>query len=147
MATFDELLLQEYQRWRLYLHQDQCYLGRAYLWLKRPGTMQRFSLLETRDWGEMRKIMLAYELVLGELWKPGHMNYAWLGNDFATHEGHGHMHLIPRYVSPIEFAGATFVDGRWGKNYAPYRKQVESDPMLFKIRDAIRQPLRTVVLY
>ena len=53
-------------------------------------------------------------------WKPDHMNNLMLGNFVHEHEGHGHMHIIPRYAfRKIVFMGATFDDDRWGKNYAP----------------------------
>jgi diadenosine tetraphosphate (Ap4A) HIT family hydrolase len=51
------------------------------------------------------------------------MNYAWLGNLFHEHGGHGHMHVIPRYAVVREFLGAEFKDERYGDNYVPYQKR------------------------
>jgi len=66
------------------------------------------------------------------------MNYAWLGNDFALHSGHGHMHLVPRYKETRNFSGISFEDGRWGKNYVPYTNEERPKEVAVKVRDAIR---------
>ena len=67
------------------------------------------------------------------------MNYAWLANLFEEHGGHGHLHLIPRYKDARTFANITFVDGRWGKNYAPFEAFRPEDDLLLEIRDALRE--------
>ncbi len=46
------------------------------------------------------------------------MNYAAMSNVSPKI----HVHCIPRYKEPRIFEGMTFVDTRWGKNYAPYDK-------------------------
>jgi diadenosine tetraphosphate (Ap4A) HIT family hydrolase len=82
--------------------------------------MQKFSGLWAGELVELQQIAQEYEAILEQLgWKPDHMNYAMLGNDFREHTGHGHMHIIPRYKEPREFVKVTFVDDQWGKNYAP----------------------------
>ena len=143
MASYDELKLKEYKHWTLYLHGNQCYLGRAYAWLKRPGEMQKLSDIteEERD-SLWYTTMRRYELAIARLWQPDHMNYSWLGNEFAAHQGHGHLHLIPRYQHEVHFAGEIFTDDRWGQNYAPYPKVEFADDKLFAIRDALRKELK-----
>lgn len=143
MAHYDELKIREYQHWTLYLHGNQYYLGRAYVWLRRPGEMQRLSKLKLPERDELDTIFEDYEHAVKHLWNPDHMNYAWLGNEIDTHGGHGHMHLIPRYkpTRVLTFADNKFEDGQWGKNYAPYPKWTLLDATLFKIRDAIREQI------
>ena len=70
------------------------------------------------------------------------MNYAWLGNDFHLHNGHGHLHLIPRYKTPRSFAGRNFVDDRWGHNYVPYTQE----PAPIEVVDAVRDALISQML-
>jgi len=142
MINFQLLTLKECSLWTLFLHSNQYYIGRAYAWLKREGEMQRLSQMTSEEIQELHVAILpAYEDVLASLWKPKHMNYAWLGNEFTQHQGHGHLHIIPRYDQPIQFVGAEFIDERWGKNYSPYPKQQYSDELVFTIRDALRNAL------
>lgn len=119
-SQYRPYVLKEYEYWTLLLNENQRYLGRAVAWLARAGEMQKFSGLWAGELVELQHIAQEYEAALEQLgWKPDHMNYAMLGNDFHLHAGHGHMHFFPRYKEPREFMHVTFVDDRWGKNYAP----------------------------
>ncbi len=130
-------ILKEYKYWTLLLHEEQRYLGRSYVWLLRYGGMQKFSEITDEEYAELRLIIREYEKAIDKIWKPDFMNYAWLGNIFTHHGGHGHLHLIPRYEKEREFAGQNFIDTRWGKNYAPSDKFEVSEEVLEKIRDSI----------
>lgn len=143
MLDYSQFRIRDYEYWTLYLHSNQCYLGRSYVWLRRPGEMQRLSDLAQKERYELWNFILAgYEAALDRLlWRPDHMNYAWLGNEFSVHQGHGCMHLIPRYKCPVLFAGLEFCDNQWGENYAPYPKTKLSQIVLFDIRDALRKEL------
>lgn len=122
-SKFDEFIIKRYRYWTLYIHENQSYLGRAFLWLNRPGDMQRLTHLTIEETLELRFALGKYEDVLRKLWSPDHMNYAWLGNHMHQHGGHGHMHIIPRYKSKREGNGRLYMDYRWGKNYAPAPKR------------------------
>lgn len=141
MITFHDLVIEEGPRWKLYLHQNQYYLGRAYAWLVSPGQMQRLSQLSLVELAALRTLEQRYEEALRRLWQPDHMNYAWLGNEFESHKGHGHMHLIPRYARPVVFGGHAFIDEKWGKNYASCPVQIYPNDLMVSIRDALRQQL------
>lgn len=131
-------IIKEYQYWTLSIHDDQRYLGRAYVWLVREGGMQRFSEITDEEMAELRVVMREYEAALGELWQPDFMNYMWLANLFHAHGGHGHMHFVPRYEKPRTFKGTEFVDDRWGKNCTPSTPFEISEEKLFEIRDALK---------
>ena len=141
---YEEWLIRRYPSWTLYLNPQQYYLGRCYVWLKRFGKMQRITDLKLSEWIELHDCVLpAYEGAIDRLWRPGHMNYAWLCNEFAEHNGHGHMHMIPRYERPVLlFPGCEFRDDQWGKNYAPYPKLDLPQDTLFLIRDMLRSEIR-----
>lgn len=138
---YEKFIIREYQYWTLLLHEDQRYLGRSYAWLRRPGEMQSFFELYPRERDELDRIGAAYESATRKLWQPDLWNDPWLGNEVKSHSGHGHMHLIPRYKEKRIFAGITFFDGRWGRNYAPHAPHKPSEKVLFKIRDAVRDAL------
>jgi diadenosine tetraphosphate (Ap4A) HIT family hydrolase len=131
-------MIKEFQYWTLFLHQDQRYLGRSYIWLRRPGKMQSLFHLHPQEEFEKVRIGARFESATTELWQPDHWNYAWLGNDIDAHGGHGHMHLIPRYKERRVFAKNVFFDGRWKQNYSPYAPLAISKSVLYKIRDALR---------
>ncbi len=120
---YDKFILKEYSHWTLFLHDNQSYLGRAYVWLARESRREKLSAISIDERDELWIILSNYEKALDAIWGPAHMNYAWLGNLFAEHGGHGHMHIIPRYaVGPIQFNGELFVDQDWGKMYDSARK-------------------------
>jgi diadenosine tetraphosphate (Ap4A) HIT family hydrolase len=141
MAGYDQWILRDYRYFQLFLNIDQRYLGRAYAWLTRAGDMQRYSGLSIEELLELHLIVREYESVLRRLWLPDHMNYAWLGNEFKSHKGHGHMHFIPRYMAPRTFKGVEFVDENWERNYAPYNTFQVPDEVLVAIRDELRGAL------
>ena len=120
---YQPFVLKHYRYWTLLLNERQRYLGRAVVWLARSGKMQKFSDLLKCELLELQRITQAYEVALQKVgWRPDHMNYAMLGNFFHGHEGHGHLHIIPRYRPrpyPPVFMGVTFKDDRWGKNCWP----------------------------
>ena len=75
---------------------------------------------------------------LKTLFKPDKMNYAALSNVSEKI----HVHFVPRYKEAREFGGVVFKDLRWGQNYAPYdRSFAIEEPILFKIRDALKEIL------
>ena len=80
-----------------------------------------------------------YKTVLKCLWNPDLMNYAWLGNHIHLHNGHGHLHIIPRYKRLVLLGRRKFLDKRWGKNYAPRPKLELPRKTLFLIRDKLRK--------
>ena len=135
-AQFD---VKRYRHWTLRVSDRQSYLGKAVVWLEREGDMQRLSSLTKDEQIELwDRVLPEYERALENLWKPDHMNYGWLGNLFALHKGHGHMHLIPRYASSREFGGHVFVDTEWGKHYKVDSRENTPLPLVMAVRDVLR---------
>ena len=135
-------ILKEYTHWTLLLAETPTpYLGKAIVWLARPGEMQRYSELTIDELTELQKILKEYEGALGRLWKPDHMNYMWMGNLFQEHGGHGHMHVFPRYKEVREFDGVKFIDTRWGKFHKPHDTPEFSRTKMEQVRNAIRKEL------
>jgi len=134
-------IIKEYTHWTLSIHDNQHYLGRCYIWRVREGGMQRLSGITTEELLELHVVLKELEAALKELWQPDHMNYAWLGNFFQLHDGHGHMHVIPRYKTPRTFDGRIHTDERWGKNYSPTSPYELDEEALFRIRDAIKEAI------
>ncbi|MBS0185972.1 MAG: HIT family protein [Proteobacteria bacterium] len=121
----------EFENWILYLHPNQCYLGRTYLWAKRHDAVD-FVDMNSEEWKEFRKITPHIKQIIQKLFSPDMFNYASLGN-IAPHL---HVHIIPRYKNIHYFEGLAFNDKRWGKNYSPYNRKF-SIPL--KVHNTIAQ--------
>ena len=78
---------------------------------------------------ELFDILTVYQKALDAIWKPEGWNYAQLGNVIP----HLHFHFIPRYRGKRVFEDVTFIDKRWGKNYAPAPQRRENKELNNKI--------------
>ncbi|MCC5832077.1 MAG: hypothetical protein JJU12_03435 [Chlamydiales bacterium] len=136
-SNYEMLKIQEFTHWILYLHKCQSYLGRAYL-LARRSLGRDLMDIEGEERDEFFQIGNAYKKAVNSLFSPDKMNYSALGNVFDAL----HVHLIPRYKTKRIFGGCEFIDTRWGKNYAPYDKELVVEVhLLQKIKEAIRSKL------
>jgi diadenosine tetraphosphate (Ap4A) HIT family hydrolase len=135
---YEKLKIKSYKYWDLYLHENQCYIGRVFLLLKADNNVDDFLAVQGDARNEFFQKGNEIKNALKTLFQPDKMNYAALSNTSPAI----HVHVVPRYKEPREFAGMVFVDTRWGKNYAPYDKSfVLEELMLFKIRDALAAEL------
>ena len=135
---YEKLKIKSYKHWDLYLHENQCYLGRVFVQLKDETGVNDFLDIQGDVREEFFQIGQNLKKALKTLFKPDKMNYAALSNTSTVI----HMHIIPRYKESREFGGVLFKDTRWGQNYAPYdRSFVLDEAILFKIRDAIKEKL------
>ena len=67
-----------------------------------------------------------------------------LGNLFHEHNGHGHMHIIPRYAGmprPPSFMGIWFEDDRWGQDYTPETPRTIPHTVLSAMVELLRKEL------
>ena len=136
---YEKLKIKSYTHWDVYLHENQCYLGRVFLLLKEDQSVEDFLAIEGKIRDEFFLIGRQVKAVLKALFQPNKMNYAALSNVSEKI----HVHFIPRYKTAREFCGILFTDQRWGQNYAPYERSFMLDEeVLFKIRDALKQNLR-----
>ncbi len=135
----DELLkIKSYKHWGLYLHENQCYLGRVFLLLESEEEAEDFLDIEGETREEFFQIGEEVKQTLKTLFQPDKMNYAALSNVSPKI----HVHIVPRYKVPRKFGGVEFKDARWGQNYAPYDRSFSLDEsVLFQIRDAIGKTL------
>ena len=137
VEDFQRYKIKDYTYWTVFLHRNQCYLGRVYIWAKREDAID-FMEMTPEEREELFYVGQAVNKALGDLFQPDLMNYAALGNI----ETHLHLHVIPRYINHRIFDKVRFVDSRWGKNYAPYNYDFKiPEVTLLKLRNAIREKL------
>jgi diadenosine tetraphosphate (Ap4A) HIT family hydrolase len=135
---YDQLKIKSYVKWDLYLHENQCYLGRVFLQLRDEQKVMDFLDIAHEVREEFFFAGQQIKTALNTLFKPDKMNYAALSNVSPKI----HVHFIPRYQEERVFNNITFKDERWGKNYAPYNRAFELDHVtLLKIRDALQHVL------
>jgi diadenosine tetraphosphate (Ap4A) HIT family hydrolase len=120
LTDFSFLKIKEYAHWTLFLHENQCYLGRMYL-LANDYEKKDFMEITITEREEFFEIGSGIKMALNHLFLPDKINYAALGNVFERL----HVHFIPRYKTKRVFSGIDFIDTRWGKNYAPYEHNFE----------------------
>ena len=132
---FNLLKIKEYKLWSLYLHESQSYLSHVYLLASRKTAIDFLDINE-HEKEEFFYLAKKVKLVLKILFNSTMMNYASLGNRFTRL----HVHFIPRYQDERIFYGHSFIDNRWGMNYAPYKKDfVVPELCLFKRKDRIKE--------
>jgi diadenosine tetraphosphate (Ap4A) HIT family hydrolase len=112
----------ETEHWKVILAEDQTFLGRGVISLKRrPCT----SLSELRDEELVdlkQNVIIPYEAAVKSAFGAELFNWSCFMN-FAYRntppDPHVHWHVRPRYRNPVEFAGEHFVD-EWFGDYPPY---------------------------
>ncbi|MCB1075084.1 MAG: HIT domain-containing protein [Simkania sp.] len=140
MVDYNQLLIKSYKHWEIYLHENQCYIGRIFALLKDDEHVEDFLALDKEMRDEFFQVGQEVKSALKALFQPDKMNYAALSN----HSPRIHVHIVPRYQKPREFQGKIFTDTRWGKNYAPYdRSFVIDEETLYNIRDALKAKMHT----
>ncbi len=132
------LKIKSYQYWDVYLHENQCYLGRTFILLKDDEGIDDFLAIDGQAREEFFLIGQRIKEALQELFQPDKMNYAALSNVSDKI----HVHLIPRYKEERTFQEIIFKDLRWGQNYAPYdRSFILKEETLLQIKNALKEKL------
>jgi diadenosine tetraphosphate (Ap4A) HIT family hydrolase len=135
---YEQLKIASYKYWDVYLHANQCYLGRVFLLLKEQEGVEDFLSIDEQTREEFFLVGEKVKQALKSLFQPDKMNYAALSNTSEKI----HVHFVPRYQGTRAFCSVIFTDQRWGKNYAPYDRAFQlEEPILFAIRDALKAKL------
>lgn len=130
---YEQYKIRGYKYWGVYLHDNQYYLGRVYIWSKREGLVDLMDTTE-EERREFFEIGAALKQVLSRLFRPDLFNWASLGNITS----HCHVHLVPRYKTSRVHLGIEFQDENWGKDWAPYNKKFTiTEKALMTIKEQI----------
>lgn len=133
MKDYSAHVIIEYKFWSLQVEEDQNYLGRCVVFCKRDDVLD-LSETNQSEQQEFFQILREIKEILNLVFKPDLINYTFLSNKTP----HLHCHIIPRYKSPREFMGTTFVDEKWGSN--PYKGEYKSF-ISQEIYEGVRQKL------
>ena len=114
--------------WSVFLSDEQDYIGRCVLVLKRhAGSL---SDLTDAEWDELRDLTRKVEACLKEVLGATLCNWSCLLNSFykaPAPDPHLHIHVRPRYAKPVTINGNTYSDGEFGHHYAQKKRPEISD--------------------
>lgn len=125
--------------WKLYLAEDQSYVGRSYLNLKVHKSS--LSEIDFDEWREYIEIVRKVEMCYRQVFDAEVINWSLLMNN-AFIEGstpHVHWHIRPRHSKPVYVGDNEFVDKLFGYHYDDNLKRNVSDTTKKQIAQIIRQ--------
>jgi len=125
-----------YKYWTAKVFFNQEYLGRCIVSCKRENAEDLTdATLEERE--ELFEILTQLKNAIKKSFSNDWINYSFLGNSWR----HLHCHVVPRYQSPRDFEGMTFVDKRWGHNWLLDEKFETPVKILDAVRNTIQKNL------
>ena len=111
--------LYEDEYWAAYLADEQDYIGRCILVLKRHvGTL---SELSEDEWTDLRLIIQRIESCLKAILGADLCNWTCLLNNFYKDDNpnpHVHLHCRPRYSKPVVIGDNSYIDEEFAHHYA-----------------------------
>ena len=114
-----QYLVYESMFWTVFLSDEQDYIGRCILVLKRHcGSL---SELTDEEWEELRKLVCKVEECLKAVLGATLCNWSCLMNSFykdSEPNPHLHIHVRPRYNKPVVINGNTYTDNEFSHHYA-----------------------------
>lgn len=139
MEDYSRYLVRDYKYWAVYVHKNQSYLGRCYVWCKREDALDLPDATEEEQ-KELFIILREVERVILKEFQVDMLNFAFLGNE--THHLHGH--IIPRYSKSVEFEGMIFVDKNWGHNYRTDKDFITPTELLETVIRKLKDGLQSI---
>lgn len=119
----DSSLLYTGRYWKVYLANNQDYIGRLIITTKKHCC----SLIDKDNDQiiELFEIIKHFEKKLTNKLNTIMFNYCYLMNSFANLDKslwHVHIHMIPRTSEPIIINNRKYIDSEYGKHYIPNRQ-------------------------
>ncbi|MCX6748585.1 MAG: HIT family protein [Candidatus Pacearchaeota archaeon] len=135
----DDLIF-ETKYWKIVLAEDQYYLGRCYIILKRKcGDLADLSEKEILDFLELVKKL---EKAIKKSFNATMFSWGCLMNNAYRNKypkPQVHWHFRPRYIDKVEFGGLVFEDKEFGEHYTRKTDRKLSDEIRKKIIEKIRE--------
>ncbi|MCL5430554.1 MAG: HIT family protein, partial [Candidatus Marsarchaeota archaeon] len=105
--------------WVVALHEDQKYIGRCKVILKRhAGDLDQLS---DAEWSDLSRLVKKLENSLRLSFNATMFNWTCLMNEAfrktSAPNPHVHWHFRPRYKKNVKFSGLVFVDKEFGTHY------------------------------
>lgn len=111
-------LVADTEYWSIYLADEQDYIGRCLVMLKRHcGSL---SELQMPEWIELKQVVDELERCLKTVLGTELCNWSCLMNSFYKEDvpnPHLHLHVRPRYKKPVILNGNVYADAEYGHHY------------------------------
>ena len=123
-----EVRVYESKCWSVFLSDEQDYIGRCILVLKRH--CNSMSELTGEEWEELHNLVCKAEACLKAVLGATLCNWSCLMNSFfkdAAPNPHLHIHVRPRYEKPVMLNGNTYTDSEFGHHYGLNKSVAISD--------------------
>ena len=137
----DEIVF-ETDHWKVILADDQAYLGRCYVTLKRH--CETVLDLTSPEWSDLQSVMKKLEATLKAAFNATMFNWTCLMNlayQNTPPNPHVHWHFKPRYQSPVTIDQELFTDDEIGHHYSVQRHHVVDGSLYQVIRAKIQNSL------
>ncbi len=127
----------ESRSWSVFLSDEQDYIGRCILVLKRH--CNALSDLTDDEWDELRDLIRKVETCLKAALGAVLCNWSYLMNSFykaSSPDPHLHIHVRPRYDKPVMLNGNVYTDSEFGHHYAVHKSgtiPVEDKEEVFRL--------------
>lgn len=136
----DRDFLFETKYWQAFLADEQSYLGRSLVVLKRHiGSLSELSEEEAVDFFQIAKEL---EKRLKIAFGATMFNWTCFMNDAyqeKPYNPHLHWHIRPRYDHAVELFGVKFSDPDFGKHYDRARKDKVSESVFGQLVSSVRE--------
>lgn len=110
--------------WSLVLNRNQNLLGKCMVVLNREET--DVTRLTEAEWSDLRRYLRRVTAALDSLFQPDIYNFAFLMNE----DRWVHLHVVPRYKCPREWAGERFEDPHFGSLFGTEQRLLGTDTLL-----------------
>jgi diadenosine tetraphosphate (Ap4A) HIT family hydrolase len=127
-------LVHQTKHWNILIADNQTYLGRCVVALKRH--CEALSDLKKEEWDEFMQLVKMLEPSLKKTFNATMFNWTCLMNNAYSDKNpkpHVHWHFRPRYNHKVEFAGLVFEDLEFGHRYDGAKKREVSPEIQKKI--------------
>ena len=117
--------LYESKSWSVFLSDEQDYIGRCILVLKRH--CNSLAELTEDEWDELRSLVCKVEACLKAVLGATLCNWSCLMNSFykaPMPDPHLHIHVRPRYAQPVTLSGNIYIDSEFGHHYALHKNSL-----------------------
>ncbi len=139
----EEIILFETKFWKVILSDEQSYLGRCVILLKRD--CEELSNITSEEILDFHKhIVKKLESTFKKAFNATMFNWSCLMNNAYQKEypkPYVHWHFRPRYNHDIKFAGEVFQDPDFAHHYNRKRKNHTKKEILKKISDEVKKYL------
>ena len=108
--------------WSVFLSDEQDYIGRCILVLKRHCSST--AELTDDEWKELRDLICKVETCLKTVLGATLCNWSCLMNSFykeSEPNPHLHIHVRPRYDKPVMVNGSAYIDSEFSHHYAVHK--------------------------